>query len=170
MLTITQLARTCSTSRATILYYEKKGLLEPATRTENGYRWYGNNEIKSLEKIIAYRSFGLPIAKLSLLLKKKNNVIQEQILSDHFTVIEKEITALRVQQKAIIQFLNQPILLEKKMVTKERWVEIMKAAGFSEQDMLNWHKKFESMEPDEHQKFLQSLQISESEIKKIRSF
>jgi len=40
------------------------------------------------------------------------------------------------------------------MVTKERWVAIMKATGFDEPAMLTWHKKFEEMEPEEHQNFL----------------
>ncbi len=55
------------------------------------------------------------------------------------------------------------------MVTKERWVEIMSAAGLSDQDMMNWHRKFEAMEPNEHQKFLESLGIAPDEIRKIRS-
>ncbi len=55
------------------------------------------------------------------------------------------------------------------MVTKQRWVEIMQASGFSEADMYRWHQNFENMEPEEHQKFLESLGINEDEILKIRS-
>ncbi|ODN41314.1 hypothetical protein BGC07_17280 [Piscirickettsia litoralis] len=55
------------------------------------------------------------------------------------------------------------------MVTKERWVEIMKAAGFDEAAMRTWHQKFEEMEPDEHQSFLESLGINSEEIKRIRN-
>jgi len=33
------------------------------------------------------------------------------------------------------------------MINKERWVEIMRAAGFKEKDMHNWHIQFEKMEP-----------------------
>lgn len=55
------------------------------------------------------------------------------------------------------------------MLTKNRWVEIMQAAGFSEQEMQNWHKKFEEMEPIEHQAFLESIGINEEEIKRIRA-
>ena len=55
------------------------------------------------------------------------------------------------------------------MVTKDRWVEIMKAAGFDEAAMVTWHQKFEEMEPNEHQKFLESLGINTEEIKQIRA-
>ena len=55
------------------------------------------------------------------------------------------------------------------MVTKDRWVAIMTAAGFDETAMRTWHQKFEEMEPNEHQKFLESLGISTEEIEVTRS-
>lgn len=55
-------------------------------------------------------------------------------------------------------------------MTKESWVDIMLAAGFTEADMVKWHQKFEELEPEEHQKFLESLGISQEEITKIRTF
>ena len=168
MITITQLAKKFGISRATILYYEKKGLLKPRSRSENGYRWYGNDEAKTLETILAYRSFGLSVEKLSDLIKRKDEVVQERILRDQFNALEREIITLRQQQNAIVQLLKQPILMENNMVTKDRWVEIMQAAGLSDEDMTNWHKKFEEMEPEEHQKFLESLNISPDEITQIR--
>ncbi len=57
---------------------------------------------------------------------------------------------------------------EVNMINKERWVEIMRAAGLKEQDMSNWHRQFEKMEPEAHQEFLESLGIEQSEIKRIR--
>ena len=56
------------------------------------------------------------------------------------------------------------------MIRKERWVEIMRAAGFSETDMHNWHIQFEKMEPEAHQEFLESLGIEAAEISRIREW
>ncbi len=168
MLTVSQLAKRFNITRSTIIYYEKKGILLPFSRSENGYRWYGKAEIDRLKMIIAYRSFGLPIVKLTSLIKRENGLDQESILKDQFTALEQEILILRKQQKAIVQFLKEPIQQENTMVTKERWVEIMKAAGLSDDDMLNWHRKFEELEPNEHQKFLESLSITPDEITRIR--
>jgi hypothetical protein len=56
------------------------------------------------------------------------------------------------------------------MIHKMRWVEIMQAAGFSEEDMHNWHFQFEKMEPEAHQEFLESLGIKPAEIVKIREY
>ncbi|MCW8327623.1 MerR family transcriptional regulator [Photobacterium sp. SDRW27] len=170
MLTVTQLAKNYHISRTTILYYERAGLLLPTCRSENGYRWYGDKEIKRLETILAYRSFGVSITNIEPLLDRHDDMAQEHILRDQFNSLEQEIQKLRQQQKAIVMLLEQPALLEQNMVTKARWVEIMKAAGLNEQDMKNWHRQFEKMEPDAHQEFLESLSIDAEEIKKIRSW
>ncbi|WP_199459221.1 MerR family transcriptional regulator [Vibrio owensii] len=168
MLTVTQLARECGLSRTTILYYEREGLLAPAHRSENGYRWYGEKEMQRLKTISSYRSYGLPISRIRTLLAQKGKS-QAEILKDHFNELEREIQNLRAQQKAIVVLLQEPQLIEDNIVTKERWVQIMQAAGFSENDMVTWHQKFEEMEPAEHQKFLESLGIEQDEIVRIRA-
>ncbi|WP_038879953.1 MerR family transcriptional regulator [Vibrio jasicida] len=168
MLTVTQLARECRLSRTTILYYEREGLLAPAHRSENGYRWYGEKEMQRLKTISSYRSYGLPISSIRTLLAQKGKS-QAEILKDHFSELEREIQNLRAQQKAIVVLLQEPQLIEDNIVTKERWVQIMQAAGFSENDMVTWHQKFEEMEPAEHQKFLESLGIEQDEIVRIRA-
>lgn len=60
MLTVTQLARQFGISRATLLYYEREGLLTPVCRSENGYRWYGEKEVSLLGDILAYRHMACP--------------------------------------------------------------------------------------------------------------
>ncbi|ELA9894834.1 MerR family transcriptional regulator [Vibrio parahaemolyticus] len=168
MLTVTQIAKQFGISRTTILYYEKEELLIPACRSENGYRWYGEKEIERLEAITSYRSYGLSVSSIRTLLDR-NGESQAKILKDHFNELEREIQNLRAQQKAVVVLLQEPSLLEENIVNKERWVEIMVAAGFTEPDMVKWHQKFEELEPNEHQKFLESLGISGDEITKIRA-
>ena len=169
MLTVSQIAKQFRVSRTTILYYEKVGLLEPAFRSENGYRWYGEKEIALLGAITSYRSYGLPVASIRSLLNR-TGMSQTQILKDHFNELEGEIQNLRSQQKAIVVLLQAPSLLEENIVNKERWVEIMAAAGLTELDMVKWHQKFEEMEPEAHQKFLETLGITDDEIIRIRAF
>ncbi len=53
-------------------------------------------------------------------------------------------------------------------MTKDKWVAIMRAAGFTEDDMHRWHAEFEKAAPEEHQEFLQFLHIRPEEIAKIR--
>ena len=55
-------------------------------------------------------------------------------------------------------------------MTKDKWVNIMKSAGFSEEDMHRWHREFERAAPEEHQEFLQYLHIPAEEIGAIRKW
>ena len=54
------------------------------------------------------------------------------------------------------------------MMTKDKWVAIMRAAGFSREDMERWHTQFESAAPQEHQEFLEFLHIDPEAIATIR--
>jgi DNA-binding transcriptional MerR regulator len=170
MLTVSSLAKRFRVSRTAILYYEREGLLLPAHRSSNGYRWYGEDQIERLESIMAYRSFGIPVAEIASLVRQHAGDRHEQCLRRQFANLEREIQKLRRQQQAIVNFLENPELLEEKMVTKDRWVEIMRAAGMDDEDMCTWHKQFEKLEPEAHQEFLQSLSIDAAEIGKIRDW
>ncbi len=88
MLTVTQIANQFGVSHTTILYYEKEELLIPAYRSENGYRWYGEKEIKRLEAIISYRSYGLSVSSIRSLLNRDGES-QAKILKDHFNELER---------------------------------------------------------------------------------
>jgi len=55
-------------------------------------------------------------------------------------------------------------------MTKDKWVAIMKASGFSEDDMRRWHQEFERAAPDDHQEFLNYLHIAPEEIRSIREW
>ncbi|MFA0692714.1 MerR family transcriptional regulator [Vibrio splendidus] len=141
MLSIKQFCEQLEVSRTTVLYYERKGLITPAARTPNGYRQYGERELERFRAILAYRSYGIPVSEIESLL-----------------------------QQSIMALLKEPELLNQGLLTKERWTEILKESGMDEQGMINWHKRFEQMEPLGHLKFLQSLNIDEDEIEQIRAW
>ena len=56
------------------------------------------------------------------------------------------------------------------MISKDKWVEIMAASGFTEADMQRWHAEFEKSAPDEHQEFLQFLHVPAEDIARIREW
>ncbi len=79
-----------------------------------------------------------------------------------------KISALRAHQQAILKLLEHKALGRVKMISKQKWVEIMKACGFSDDQMHRWHTEFEHSAPQEHQEFLEFLHIPATEIKTIR--
>jgi hypothetical protein len=56
------------------------------------------------------------------------------------------------------------------MMNKDKWVEIMRASGFSEDDMHRWHAQFEKSAPEDHEEFLMYLRIPAAEIQSIRDW
>ena len=55
-----------------------------------------------------------------------------------------------------------------KNVSKNEWVDMFREIGLTEEDMMNWHRIFESRHPEAHQAFLQWLVIQADEIADIR--
>lgn len=63
-LKIGELARISGVTNKSIRYYEERGLLEPAARTESGYRLYGAEEAARLEFIQRAKLLGLSLEKV----------------------------------------------------------------------------------------------------------
>ncbi len=62
--TVSQLARMAGVSVRTLHYYDHLGLLQPARRTEAGYRLYGESELLRLQQILLYRELELPLSDI----------------------------------------------------------------------------------------------------------
>jgi DNA-binding transcriptional MerR regulator len=168
MLTVTTLARSCGLSRSTVLYYESIGLMRPAARTEGNYRRYDDRDLAWLRQICLYRGMGLKLADIRAILKRPETDAAA-VLKRRLLELDAEIERLRGHQRAILKLLRHNITLKRTdMVTKEKWVAIMKAAGFATADMERWHAEFEKMAPEEHQEFLEFLHIPAEEIQHIR--
>ena len=55
------------------------------------------------------------------------------------------------------------------VMNKEKWVLLFREIGLDEATMKQWHREFESRYPEDHQSFLEWLNISENEIVRIRA-
>jgi DNA-binding transcriptional MerR regulator len=170
MLTVSKLARRCGLSRSTLLYYESIGLLKPVSRSAAGYRRYGEKDLRRLQQVCAYRDAGLKLEDIRALLDRPEDDASS-VLKRRLVELNAEIETLRNHQRAILKLLRNYDYCERtEMNTKEKWVSIMKAAGFDEADMRRWHVEFERSAPDEHQEFLEFLHIPKEEIASIREW
>jgi len=170
MLTVSQLAKLCGLSRTTLLYYESIGLLLPACRSGSNYRRYSAEQLERLRTICAYRDAGLRLSDIQQILDERSNQATE-VLKRRLLELDSEVELLRGHQNAILRLLQADEGSWRTLeMNKEKWVSIMHAAGFSEEQMRRWHKQFEQQAPAEHQEFLEYLQIPTEEIGKIRSW
>jgi DNA-binding transcriptional MerR regulator len=167
MFTVTQLARRCGLSRTTLLYYESIGLMPPPLRSRGNYRKYNEADVRRLLRIRAYRDAGLKLEDIRVLFDRPGGEVAGG-LNRRLLEIDAEISALRSHQQAILKLLEHNVLRKEKMISKEKWVSIMKGCGFSDAQMHLWHTEFERSAPKEHQEFLEFLHIPSEEIATIR--
>jgi DNA-binding transcriptional MerR regulator len=169
-MTVTALARQCGLSRSTLLHYESLGLLRRPPRTAGNYRAYGEQDVVRMRQVGVYRKAGLGLAAIRSLLDRPGSDAAG-ILQRRLVEIDAEIETLRGHQRAILRLLRQSHSFRRhQMITKDKFVAIMRAAGFTEDEMQRWHREFEKAAPAEHQEFLEFLHIPADEIAKIREW
>jgi DNA-binding transcriptional MerR regulator len=169
MYTVSELARHCGLSRTTILYYESLNLLKPSSRSAGNYRQYGERELERLRQICAYRNVGLSLAEIRTILGRPSTDAAS-ILQTRLVRIDAEIETLRSHQRVILRLLGNRTFRREEMITKDKWVGVMKGCGFTDDQMERWHAEFERAAPDEHQEFLEFLHIPAAEIRRIREW
>ena len=167
-LTVTRLARSCNLARSTVLYYESIGLLTRPRRSAGNYRVYSDKDLDRLRQICSYRDAGLALADIRSILEAAGSKAAA-VLRRRLTELSAGIARLRERQRAIARLLKTTDRLRRlPVVTKEKFTAILRASGFTEEDMHRLHTEFESNAPNEHQEFLEFLHIPEAEIRAIR--
>jgi hypothetical protein len=89
-------------------------------------------------------------------------------LAARLAALNQEIHRLREQQRFIVGLLGRRDLEKLAFMSRERFVAMLKAGGFTRADMERWHVAFEREAPEEHQRFLEFLCVPEGEIRAIR--
>jgi DNA-binding transcriptional MerR regulator len=169
MWTVSKLAGWCGLRRGTLLYYESIGLMKPPPRSAGNYRSYGERDLQRLQQIRAYRHAGLTLDDIRAILDRRESDAAA-VLKRRLVALDAEIETRRAHQRAILKLLKNDSIGRKKMITKEKWVSIMKASGLTEADMRRWHAEFEKAAPEEHREFLEYLHIPAAEIRTIRDW
>jgi DNA-binding transcriptional MerR regulator len=170
MFTIGQVAKKYGLSRSTLIYYDSIGVLTPSGRSVSNYRLYSESDLEKMDRISLFRSAGLSLESISSLLDKQGSELNSSLEHRLFS-INNEIQGLRNQQKVILKILeNKNSVRNSRVVTKELWVSLLKAAGLDNDGMKNWHIEFEKTSPEAHQDFLESIGIDQDEIVLIRDW
>jgi len=66
--TVKQLAELSGVSVRSLHFYDEIGLLEPASVGDNGYRYYGREQLLLLQQILFYRELGFPLEQIKSIL------------------------------------------------------------------------------------------------------
>jgi DNA-binding transcriptional MerR regulator len=88
-LTISELARLARTTRDTLLFYDRIGLLVPESRGANRYRYYSERELLKVNLIRTFQSFGMSLKDIKAFLEDRNPETVLAALSEQMGVIRK---------------------------------------------------------------------------------
>lgn len=83
---IAELARRAGLSTATLRYYEDEGILRPASRTESGYRMYGDEALQRVGFIQRAKALGLTLREIQQLTEQPADASQEHARLRHALV------------------------------------------------------------------------------------
>lgn len=165
--TIGQLARRTGLSRSALLYYDRIGLLTPTDCTAAGYRLYDESSEQRLRLILGYRNAGLSLEDIRGLLDSPGSP-GEEILRRHVFEIDRKVSALKTQQRILLELLRKGGKTPPQALDGRGWVNMLETAGMSRTDIRLWHEEFERNAPEAHQAFLQWLGLSEREAMEVR--
>ena len=112
MYRIGELASRCQVTADTIRFYEKQGLLSPATRNDSGYRLYSEQDEAKVQFIRRAKKVGFTLQEVSELLSirvdPKHFTCGEvkNIAEDKIVELEQRINELKQFQKSLKSLSN----------------------------------------------------------------
>ncbi len=95
-----ELARMTGLTVRTLHHYDRLGLLRPA-RDGAGRRWYGQDDVSRLHRVLALRGFGLSLAEIGCVLDGTGTDLRELLQRQLAQVEERIATAGRLRTALI---------------------------------------------------------------------
>src|SRR5687768_10430674 len=131
--TVKQVAALSGVSVRTLHFYDEAGLLKPAYYAANGYRFYEEPQLLTLQQILFYRELGFELKQIKRILDRAD-FEKVAALESHRKVLRKDLARTR----KLIQTIDKTIEHLKgktKMKTKELF------AGFSPEQQAK-HERY----------------------------
>jgi DNA-binding transcriptional MerR regulator len=95
-----QFAKKASVTLRTLRYYDRVGLLSPSQHTESGYRLYAEEDLLTLQRILALKFLGLSLEEIRICLRKGPRQL-EAILAQQREMMQEKRSQLDTIIKAI---------------------------------------------------------------------
>jgi MerR family transcriptional regulator, thiopeptide resistance regulator len=125
-----ELARLTGVSVRTLHHYDDIGLLRPSSRTPAGYRQYEYPDLERLQRILAYREFGIALDKIAAILDDPEVDPVEHLRRQH-ALVREQVDRLQRQLAAI----------EKAMEARQMGIQL---------DPQEMFEVFGDFDPNEH--------------------
>lgn len=108
--TVNEVARISGVTIKTLYHYQKIGLLMPESVAENGYRYYGDKELKRLQQILFYRELDFSLNNIKIALDNEPDRLR--CLNEQYSMLKEKEQRL----DSILHMLEETIQHEQKGV------------------------------------------------------
>ncbi|MCL2817910.1 MAG: MerR family transcriptional regulator [Clostridiales bacterium] len=105
---IREFAKLTRTTRDSLIYYDKIGLLAPARRGDNNYRYYSSNQLAVLNLIHTFQELGLSLEEIKRLKDNRTPDLINVLLDNLITRIDQEIEK-KVRARKLLHLLKTNI-------------------------------------------------------------
>ncbi len=133
---VKQIAKLSGVSVRTLHFYDEIGLLKPAFHGANGYRFYEEPQLLTLQQILFYRELGFELKQIKRILGRAG-FRKTAALKSHRKLLEQKVARTR----RLIETIDKTMLHvkgAKKMTSKEMFAGFSVGAG---SDRFNEHVK-----------------------------
>lgn len=118
-----EIAKQRNISVRTLRYYDQINLLKPSYKDEHGKRYYSEEDLFKLEKILILKSLSLPLKDIREVLEKLS---YKQILISHYNFLQEQLIELKTSIAHTASLLNMMELDE--TLSWERVSELVRHA------------------------------------------
>jgi DNA-binding transcriptional MerR regulator len=125
--TVKQVAAMSGVSVRTLHFYDETGLLKPAYHGANGYRFYEEPQLLTLQQILFYRELGFELKQIEQILNRAD-FEKVAALQSHREVLEKNLARARTLIETIDKTIEH-LKGTKKMKDEEMFLGFSVAAG-----------------------------------------
>ena len=99
-----ELAKLAGVSLRTIRFYDVKGLLKPVSYSEAGYRYYNQESVEHLQRILMLKYLGFSLQKIEEMLRSSSDTMaqlaqQKELLGARKKQLEEMITTIEYMEK-----------------------------------------------------------------------
>src|SRR5262245_21302174 len=106
LLKIGDFAKLAGTNLRTLRYYEEIGLLQPASRSAGGFRYYRSSDLDRLRMVASLQQLGLDLARIRELMdtrgaaRSRSEFVERvrRALGEQVSLIDERISALFAQR------------------------------------------------------------------------
>ena len=132
MFLIKKVSEISGVSVRTLHHYDEIGLLSPK-KSENGYRYYSEDDMSFLQMILFYKYLGFPLKQIKELLKQEDTEILHHL--------KKQLVLMQKEKQKLLTLIDT---LEKTIESRERKFTMStkeKFKGFTYQDNEKYKQK-----------------------------